>query len=226
MMSPWSHRRAECQGYSSDSAWIEQNSVQTTPQPPSAFIPRKRACVPGRSEPYPVQWDVCQKRLRLTFGPKPIGSRRMSCLGFRAIKPTSAGMLCRPWVLELIQYLLTSGAFIAGRCQLSEAQHGHLMVDHEMDVRLVAVRGRGLERLVTPNVGLDELSEFEQRLPPRHLLQLVGGLNASRAHGLILHDRQSETPEQRTKSDLRFALELQQQRHAVRTLLRTRRQEG
>jgi len=29
---------------------------------------------------------------------------------------TSAGMVCRPWVLELIQYLLTGGAFIAGRC--------------------------------------------------------------------------------------------------------------
>src|ERR1700724_1349282 len=100
------------------------------------------------------------------------------------------------------------------------------MVDHETALRLVAVRGRGLERLVTRKVGLDELSEFEQRLPPRHLLQLAGGLNAGRAHGLILRDRQSKTPQQRTKSDLRFALQLQQQRQAVRTLLRTGRKQG
>src|ERR1700736_1445405 len=100
------------------------------------------------------------------------------------------------------------------------------MVDHETDVRLVAVRGRGLERLVTREVWLDELGELEQCLPPRHLGQLVGRLNAGSAHGLILHDRQSETPEQRTKSDLRFPLQLQQEGHAVRMLLRTRRKQA
>ena len=35
--------RAEVYGYSSDSGWMEQNSVNTTPQPPSAFIPRRWA---------------------------------------------------------------------------------------------------------------------------------------------------------------------------------------
>jgi hypothetical protein len=44
---------------------MEQNSVNTTPQPPSAFMPRKCACAPGRSAPGPAQCEVCQKRLRV-----------------------------------------------------------------------------------------------------------------------------------------------------------------
>ena len=48
---------------------FEQYSVKTTPQPPSAFMPRKCACAPGRSEPGPAQCAVCQKRLRVRFGP-------------------------------------------------------------------------------------------------------------------------------------------------------------
>ncbi|MBT6828364.1 MAG: hypothetical protein HOA58_02500, partial [Rhodospirillaceae bacterium] len=71
-------KRAEVQGYSSDSGWTEQYSVHTVPQPPSAFMARKCACVPGRSEPAPMQWVVCQKRLRIRFGPIVIGSNRMS----------------------------------------------------------------------------------------------------------------------------------------------------
>src|SRR5258708_5263038 len=81
-----------------------------------------RAWVPGRSEPYTVQWDVCQKGLRLVLGPKPIGSRRMSCFGFRAMvvsheRPIAAiawsnrpqrESRCRQRVLELIQHLLNS----------------------------------------------------------------------------------------------------------------------
>ena len=40
---------------SSDSGWIEQYSVQTAPQPPSAFRPRKAAWVWGFSVPKPAQ---------------------------------------------------------------------------------------------------------------------------------------------------------------------------
>ena len=50
-----SHRRAETYGDSSDSALIEQYSVHTAAQPPSAFMPRNAACVHGFSTPKPVQ---------------------------------------------------------------------------------------------------------------------------------------------------------------------------
>ena len=50
-----SQRRAETYGVSSDSCVIEQYSVHTAAQPPSAFMPRKAACVHGFSTPKPVQ---------------------------------------------------------------------------------------------------------------------------------------------------------------------------
>ncbi len=50
-----SHRRADTYGDSSVSALIEQYSVHTAAQPPSAFIPRNAACVHGFSTPKPVQ---------------------------------------------------------------------------------------------------------------------------------------------------------------------------
>src|ERR1700693_127152 len=75
--------RAEVYGYSSDSGWMEQNSVNTAPQPPSAFMPRKCAWAPGRSAPGPAQCEVCQNRLRSCFGPILIGSNKTSCLGSR-----------------------------------------------------------------------------------------------------------------------------------------------
>src|SRR6202022_2657389 len=75
--------RAEVYGYSSDSGWMEQNSVNTAPQPPSAFMPRKWACAPGLSAPGPAQCEVCQNRLRSVLGPILIGSNNTSCLGSR-----------------------------------------------------------------------------------------------------------------------------------------------
>ena len=53
--SPSSQSRAEMKGVSSESGLIAQYSVQTAPQPPSAFIPRKRAWCRGFSDPKPTQ---------------------------------------------------------------------------------------------------------------------------------------------------------------------------
>src|SRR6266851_9653592 len=64
---------------------MEQNSVNTAPQPPSAFMPRKWACAPGLSAPGPAQCEVCQNRLRSVLGPILIGSNNTSCLGSRDI---------------------------------------------------------------------------------------------------------------------------------------------
>src|SRR5258708_38291886 len=64
---------------------MEQNSVKTAPQPPSAFMPRKWAWAPGLSAPGPAQCEVCQKRLRSFLGPILIGSNNTSCLGSRDI---------------------------------------------------------------------------------------------------------------------------------------------
>src|SRR5229473_1184763 len=75
--------RAEVYGYSSASGWMEQNSVNTTPQPPSAFIPRKWACAPGLSDPGPAQCEVCQNRLRVFRGPILTDSNNTSCFGSR-----------------------------------------------------------------------------------------------------------------------------------------------
>ena len=50
-----SQSRAETDGYSSVSGLIEQYSVHTAAQPPSAFMPRNAACVHGFSTPKPVQ---------------------------------------------------------------------------------------------------------------------------------------------------------------------------
>ena len=51
--SPSSHSRAETYGSSSEVGEIEQYSVQTAPQPPSAFMPRCAACVCGFVTPKP-----------------------------------------------------------------------------------------------------------------------------------------------------------------------------
>src|ERR1700694_1705733 len=85
--------RAEVNGYSSDSGWIEQNSVNTTPQPPSAFMPRRCAWAPGRSAPGPAQCVVCQKRLRVAFGPILTDSNNTLYLGSRGmfLVPGEAG---------------------------------------------------------------------------------------------------------------------------------------
>src|SRR6266851_1447101 len=64
---------------------MEQNSVKTAPQPPSAFMPRKWAWAPGRSAPGPAQCEVCQNRLRSFLGPILIGSNNTSCFGSRDI---------------------------------------------------------------------------------------------------------------------------------------------
>src|SRR5260370_32705919 len=64
---------------------MEQNSVKTAPQPPSAFMPRKWAWAPGRSAPGPAQCEVCQNRLRSFLGPILIGSNNTSCFGSRVI---------------------------------------------------------------------------------------------------------------------------------------------
>jgi hypothetical protein len=47
-VSPSSHRLAKGAGMSSDVGWMEQYSVFTTPQPPSALMPRIAASVAGR----------------------------------------------------------------------------------------------------------------------------------------------------------------------------------
>ena len=62
------------------SAWglIEQYSVQTAAQPPSAFVPRCPACVPGFTVPKPQQCGTWKKRLRSVLGPMRTGSKRMS----------------------------------------------------------------------------------------------------------------------------------------------------
>ena len=57
-MSSSSHSRADTYGVSSDSGLIEQYSVFTAAQPPSAFMPRNAACVHGFSTPKPVQWGT------------------------------------------------------------------------------------------------------------------------------------------------------------------------
>ena len=50
-----SHRREETYGSSSEVGEIEQYSVHTAPQPPSAFMPRCAAWVNGFVTPNPVQ---------------------------------------------------------------------------------------------------------------------------------------------------------------------------
>ena len=45
----------ETTGQKSESGLTSASSVQTAAQPPSAFIPRKRACEAGFSLPKPVQ---------------------------------------------------------------------------------------------------------------------------------------------------------------------------
>ena len=57
-MSLSSHSDAHGRGESSELGWIEQYSVQTTPQPPSALVSRMAATVFGRLKPMPVQWGT------------------------------------------------------------------------------------------------------------------------------------------------------------------------
>src|ERR1035441_7711407 len=83
--SPSSQMRAAVYGYSSASGWMEQYSVKTTPQPPSALVPRKAALAPGRSEPGPAQCAVWKNRFLAVLGPILTASKRMSYLESRAI---------------------------------------------------------------------------------------------------------------------------------------------
>ena len=53
-----SQKRVETTGQKSESTLTSASSVQTAAQPPSAFMPRKRACDPGFSLPNPVQWGT------------------------------------------------------------------------------------------------------------------------------------------------------------------------
>ena len=53
-----SHSECEGSGASSELGWIEQYSVQTTPQPPSALVSRMAATLLGRLYPMPVQWGT------------------------------------------------------------------------------------------------------------------------------------------------------------------------
>ena len=48
----------EAVGLSSELGWIEQYSVQTTPQPPSALMPRSAAEAWGFMQPRPVACGV------------------------------------------------------------------------------------------------------------------------------------------------------------------------
>jgi hypothetical protein len=50
--------RCEGSGASSELGWIEQYSVQTTPQPPSALVSRMAATLLGWLYPMPVQWGT------------------------------------------------------------------------------------------------------------------------------------------------------------------------
>ena len=54
-MSPSSQIRADMRCVSSDSGEIEQYSVETPANPPSAFSARKYAWLNGFSEPKPLQ---------------------------------------------------------------------------------------------------------------------------------------------------------------------------
>ena len=56
--SPSSQMRTTELGSVSLSGPIEAASVHTAPHPPSAFIRRCPAWVPGRSKPVPVQWGT------------------------------------------------------------------------------------------------------------------------------------------------------------------------
>ena len=57
-MSAVSHSRANGWAASSEVGWTEQYSVQTTPQPPSAFVPRIAASIRGCFQPIPEQWGT------------------------------------------------------------------------------------------------------------------------------------------------------------------------
>ena len=73
--SPSSQSLALTRCVSSLSGAIEQYSVHTVPQPPSAFIARKWAWKPGRSEPAPLQCATWKKRLGRSSG-RPRWARR------------------------------------------------------------------------------------------------------------------------------------------------------
>ena len=72
-------------GVKSEDGWISTSSVQTTAQPPSAFVPRISATALGSRYPIPLQWGTWKKRFRAVTGPIWTGSNRMSYLGSRTL---------------------------------------------------------------------------------------------------------------------------------------------
>ena len=84
-MSPLSQSLQPTQGTGSLSADIRQTSVNTAAQPPSAFMARNSACIPGLSLPAPLQCGTCQKRFRRVLGPTGILSNRTSNFASRAM---------------------------------------------------------------------------------------------------------------------------------------------
>ena len=73
--SPSSQSLALTRCVSSLSGAMEQYSVHTVPQPPSAFMARKWAWKPGRSKPAPLQCATWKKRLGRSSG-RPRWARR------------------------------------------------------------------------------------------------------------------------------------------------------
>ncbi len=68
-MSSSSQSVAQGKGVSSEEGSTEQAPVQTTPQPPSAFIPRKAARTFGAALVMPLAWGTWKKRFFAVFGP-------------------------------------------------------------------------------------------------------------------------------------------------------------
>jgi hypothetical protein len=69
---------AQGKGESSELGSTEQAPVQTTPQPPSAFIPRNAARTCGAALVMPLAWGTWQQRFFANFGPMRIGSNKVS----------------------------------------------------------------------------------------------------------------------------------------------------
>src|SRR5215469_12818092 len=109
-MSPSSHSLDATHGITSPPGLIVQTSVNTAPQPPSAFIPRNAAWKPGRSDPAPLQCGTCQNRFFRVLGPTWTGSKRMSYLASRAM----TGLQGPGWHTGAARDL---GARIPGRAQ-------------------------------------------------------------------------------------------------------------
>ena len=83
--SDLSHKVAQGNGESSELGSTEQAPVQTTPQTPSAFIPRKAARTSGAALVMPLAWGTGKKRFFAGFGPIRTGSNKRSWRGLRGI---------------------------------------------------------------------------------------------------------------------------------------------